>query len=103
VIDAERVAAIPEMLALGRVVNSATGPSGLSAHDQVLAGLTDCCRRLGVPLDRQTALAYALGVRHALDRFDDLLSDSDGDCGRELELYARVALLHDRADREGRR
>ncbi len=97
-IDADRVAAIPEMLELGRVVNSATGPSDLSAHDQVLAGLTDCCQRLGLPMDRQTALAYALGVRHALDRFDDLLTDSDGDCGRELELYARVALLHDRGE-----
>jgi len=103
VIDADRVSAIPEMLKLGRVVNGATGPGAVANDDQRLAALADCCQRLGLPMDRQTALAYALGIRHALDRFDHLLSDSDGDMGCELELYARVALLHDRADQEGRR
>jgi hypothetical protein len=100
VIDADRVAAIPEMLELGRVVNSATGPSDLSAHDQVLAGLTDCCQRLGLPMDRRTALAYALGVRQALDRFSHLLSDDNDTMARELELYGRVALLHDHQVRQ---
>jgi hypothetical protein len=99
VIDADRVSEIPEMLALGRLVNTSTTDAQRANDDQRQAGLADCCRRLGLPMDRQTALAYALGVRHALDRFDHLLSDSDADMGCELELYARAALLHDREER----
>jgi hypothetical protein len=98
-IDVARVFEIPEMLKLGRIVNAAAGPGDAAIDDQVLAGLADCCRRLGLPMDRQTALAYALGIRHALDRFDHLLTDDDGDCGHELELYARVAVLYDHGGR----
>jgi hypothetical protein len=99
VIDADRVSAIPEMLELGRVVNGVIGPGDVANDDQRLAALADCCQRLGLPMDRQTALAYALGVRHALDRMDHLISDSNDDIGCELELYARVALLNDQGDR----
>jgi len=100
VIDADRVSAIPEMVELGRVVNAATGPGAVANDDQRLAALHDCCQRLGLPMDRQIALAYALGVRHALDRMDHLISDSHGDMGCELELYARVALLYDHGGRQ---
>jgi hypothetical protein len=96
-IDATRTGAIPEMLALGRQVNASATAGHRANGDQRLAALEDCLRRLGVPLDRQTALAYALGVRHALDRMDDLLPEDEGTTALELELYARVALLHDAA------
>jgi hypothetical protein len=95
-IDADQVAEIPNMLELGRVMNTSVTEGQCANDDQRLAALEDCCRRLGVPMDRQTALAYALGVRQALDRFDHLISDDNDDMARELELYGRVALLYDR-------
>jgi len=97
-IDADQVAEIPNMLELGRVMNTSVTEGQRANDDQRLAALEDCCRRLGLPMDRQTALAYALGVRQALDRFDHLIGDDNDDMARELELYGRAALLYDRGD-----
>jgi hypothetical protein len=99
-IDADRVTEIDSMLELGRVMNTSVTDGQRANDDQRLAALADCCRRLGLPMDRRTALAYALGVRQALDRFSHLLSDDNDTMARELELYGRVALLHDHQVRQ---
>jgi hypothetical protein len=56
-IDADQVAEIPNMLELGRVMNTSVTEGQRANDDQRLAALEDCCRRLGLPMDRQTALA----------------------------------------------
>jgi hypothetical protein len=66
--------------------------------DQLLAGLVESCRRLGVPTGKATGVAYALGVVHTLDLLEQHLTD--GPCleAYVYMLYIRAALLADRPD-----
>jgi hypothetical protein len=103
-IDAARTDKVAEILAIGRTANHAPGRTeGEQARnraiaDQVLAGMRECCGRLGLEMDARTAAAYALGVLHATDELDPHLGDSPCLSGHLLLLYSRAAMLADQED-----
>jgi hypothetical protein len=105
-IDAARTGKVAEILAIGQTANQTTGLSeeeaarNRAAADQVLAGMRESCAKLGLPMDRQTAVAYALGVLHTTDELDRYLDDSPCLSAHMLVLYSRAAMLADHGDGE---
>jgi hypothetical protein len=100
-IDAARADKVHEILAIGRTANHAPGRTDAeqtknrAIGDQVLAGMAECCALLGIPMNAQTAAAYALGVLHATDELDPHLGDPPCLSGHLVLLYARAAMLAD--------
>jgi hypothetical protein len=100
-IDAVRTDKVAEILAVGHTANHAPGRTegeqtrNRAIADQVLAGMRECCGRLGLEMDAQTAAAYALGVLHATDELDSHLGDPLCLSAHLLVLYSRAAMLAD--------
>jgi len=99
VIDADRASRVPEVLDAGRALNR-TGAAAdrVGVTDQLLAGLVESCRRLGIPTGAQTGVAYALGVVHTLDLLEQHLEPRSCLDLHVYALYCRAALLADRPD-----
>jgi hypothetical protein len=95
-INVDRVDQVSAILTDGRTLGREVAERWPALGDQVLAGMVECCGRLGLPTDRQTATAYALGVLQAMDVLTPHLDESPRIDGHLRVLFHRAALLHDR-------